>query len=171
MNSVILIGIVVGVFFAGLAIGIIPNEMEKASVQANIERFDHLDFVAFNEQDWKLFNEIHAADVLVVWPDGRETHGTQEHDMDVEFAFSYAPDLKITDHPVTFGQGEWTAGMGIVEGTFTDPMILPDGTVIEPTGKKFQYTMITIAKWENDQIIEEYLFWDNAEVARQMGLG
>ena len=56
--------------------------------------------------------------------------------------------MQIIDHPITFGQGPWTAGMGIVEGTFTEPMIFPDGTVIEPTGNKFKYTMITIAKWQ-----------------------
>lgn len=170
VNQSMWIGITIGVFFAGLAAGIIPSEIEKANVQANIERFDYLDFVSFNEQDWEAFNEIHASDVLVGWPDGRETHGTEEHSVDVEFVFSYAPDIQITDHPINFGQGPWTAGMGIVEGTFTEPMILPDETVIEPTGNKFRYTMITIAKWQDGQIIEEYLFWDNAEVARQMGI-
>lgn len=76
------------------------------------------------------------------------------------------PDVKIKDHPISFGQGPWTAGMGIVKGTFTKPMILPDGAVIESTGNKFRYTMITIAKWQDGQITEEYLYWDNAKVAR-----
>lgn len=169
-NQSIWIGITIGVFFAGIAVGIAPGITEKITVGKNIASFDHLDFVSFNEQDWETFNEIHAPDVLVGWPDGRETHGTEEHSVDVEFVFSYAPDIQIIDHPVTFGQGPWTAGMGVVEGTFTEPMILRDGTVIEPTGKKFKYTMITIAKWQDGQITEEYLYWDNAEVTRQMGL-
>jgi len=169
-NKSIWIGITVSAFFAGLAIGIIPGEIERSNVQANIERFDHLDFVSFNEQDWETFNEIHASGVLVGWPDGKETHGIDEHAVDVEFVFTYAPDVQILEHPISFGHGPWTAGTGVVEGTFTEPMILPDGTVIEPTGKKFKYTMITIAKWQDGQIIEEYLYWDNAEVARQMGI-
>jgi hypothetical protein len=169
-NQTIWIGTAIGVFFAGLAVGIVPGMMEKSAVEANIASFDHLDFVSFNQQDWETFNKIHASNVLVGWPDGRETRGIEEHSRDVEFVFTYAPDVKITDHPITFGQGQWTAGMGIVEGTFTEPLILPDDTIIEPTGKKFKYTMITIAKWEDGQIVEEYLYWDNAEVARQMGL-
>ena len=146
------------------------NLVEDEIVKENIARFDYLDFVGFNEQNWEVFNELHANDVLVGWPDGRQTIGMEEHSKDVEYVFSYAPDVQITDHPITFGQGEWTAGMGIVEGTFSEPMILNDGTVIEPTGKKFKYTMITIARWQDGQITEEYLYWDNAEVARQMGI-
>ena len=169
-KQVVWIGITIGVFFAGLAIGIIPGEIEKSNVQANIERFDYLDFVSFNQQDWETFNEIHSSDVLVGWANGKETHGIDEHAVDVEFVFTYAPDVQILEHPITFGQGPWTAGTGVVEGTFTEPMILPDGTMIEPTGKKFKYTMVTIAKWEDGQITEEYLYWDNAEVARQMGI-
>ena len=30
--------------------------------------------------------------------------------------------------------------------------------------------MVTIAKWQDGQITEEYLYWDNAEIARQMGI-
>ena len=169
-NQSIWIGITIGVFFVGLAIGIIPNEMEKANVQANIERFDHLDFVLFNEKDWEVFSELHHPDVLVGYSDGRVTTDIEAHQPDVEFVFTWAPDVQITDHPITFGQGPWTAGTGVVEGTFTEPMILSDGTVIEPTDKKFKYTMVTIAKWKDGQITEEYLYWDNAEVARQLGL-
>ena len=170
MNQKIWIGVTISVFLLGLGIGIIPSAIEKANVQANIERFDYLDFVTFNEQDWEEFNKIHSSDVLVGFPDGRQTQGTEDHHKDVEFMFTYAPDTQITDHPISFGQGPWTAGMGVVEGTFTEPMILSDGTVIEPTGNKFKFNMVTIAKWENEQITEEYLYWDNAEIARQMGI-
>ncbi len=145
-------------------------ETEAKTVQANIERFDHLDFVSFNDQDWDVFSKLHHPDVLVGYSDGRETIGMDAHRPDVEFSFEYAPDIKITSHPITFGQGEWTAGTGVVEGTFTEPMHLPDGTVIEPTGNSFKYTMVTIAKWQDGVITEEYLFWDNAEVARQLGI-
>ncbi len=142
----------------------------EANVRANLERFDHLDFVSFNKQDWDAFNGTHSPDVLVGWPDGRKTRGAHTHHTDVEFMFTYAPDVQIIDHPIAFGQGPWTAGMGVVEGTFSKPMALPDGKVIEPTGKKFKYTMITIAKWQDGKIAEEYLFWDNSEIAKQMGM-
>ena len=107
-------GITIGVFFAGLVIGIIPSEMEKANVQANIEHFDHLDFVSFNEQDWEVFTQLHHPNVLVGYFDGRITNNMEEHQPDVEFVFTWAPDVQIIDHPITFGRGPWTAGTGIV---------------------------------------------------------
>ena len=45
------IGISIGIFFTGLAIGVTPDLIEKTTVDANIERFDHLDFISFNERD------------------------------------------------------------------------------------------------------------------------
>jgi len=43
------------------------------------------------------------------------------------------------------------------------PLTLPDGTVKQPTGKKVRLNIATIARWENGRIVEEYLFWDNAD--------
>jgi hypothetical protein len=34
--------------------------------RANLERFDKLDFDAWNNRNWTLFREIHGPDVLVV---------------------------------------------------------------------------------------------------------
>jgi len=59
-----------------------------------------------------------------------------------------------------------------MEGTFTQPMPLPDGTSIPPTGKAFKISMATIGRWNAEGTMdEEYLFWDNATYMRQLGLG
>jgi hypothetical protein len=47
---------------------------------------------------------------------------------------------------------------------------LPDGTVIQPTGKSFVVIFSTAARWRNGKIVEEYLFYDNATILRQVGL-
>lgn len=85
--------------------------------------------------------------------------------------FTYAPDTSIDIHPIKFGSGNWTAVTGIMTGTFSKQMVLSDETSIQPTGKKFNITMATIAHWNNGKIIEEYLFWDNAAIMKQMGIG
>ena len=38
--------------------------------------------------------------------------------------FAFAPDAKITTHPVKFGSGDWTAVIGVMEGTFPNRSIL-----------------------------------------------
>jgi hypothetical protein len=143
----------------------------EAIVKANLERFDTLDFDAFSNQNWALLNEIHAPDVFVVWPDGRQTTGIEQHDKDLKEMFVYAPDTKINVHPIKFGSGNWTAVTGFMTGTFSKPMPLANGSMIPPTGKQFNLTMATIAEWNDDgRIAKEYLFWDNAAFMKQIGL-
>ena len=133
-------------------------------VQANLKRFDQLDFEAYSERkNIKLFRNIHCLDVKVVFPDGRTTEGIEQHVTDINGLFNGTPDSRITAHPIAFGSGEWTVTTGVMEATFSEPMKLPDGQAIAPTGKKVKMPMATIAKWKNGCIAEEHLFWDNAE--------
>lgn len=145
---------------------------EQEQVQTNLKRFDQLDFDAYSQRkDMKLFKEIHCSNVKVVFPDGRTTHGIEQHLKDIEGLFNGTPDSRVTSHPVSFGSGNWTLATGVLEATFTEPMQLPDGSSIPPTGKKVKLTMATVARWKNGCIAEEQLFWDNAEYMKQLGLG
>lgn len=58
-----------------------------------------------------------------------------------------------------------------MEGTFSKPMNLGGGKVIAPTGKTFKLTMNTVAHWKDGVMQEEYLFWDNAGLMAQIGVG
>jgi hypothetical protein len=163
-------------------------EDTRANVTKRLQRFDQLDFDAFSKQDWKLFNEIHCPDVVVTFPDGHQTHGIKKHQEDMAAMFVPTPDLRVTEHSVSFGSdvwarstpdrrtsaqsltpGEWTSTVGIMEGTFTKPMTMGDKT-IQPTGKKLQLAMATVAHWKNRCIAEETLFWDNVTYLQQLGI-
>lgn len=162
-------GIATGLLILGVSYAVLEYQ-EDAVVNANIERFDTLDFEAFSNQDWELFNDIHSEDVVVVFPDGRKTIGIEQHDKDIAAMYEFAPDLRVTAHPIKIGSGDWTAVTGVIEGTFTQPMVLPDGTEIQPTGKAFKIPMATFAHWENGKIVEENLFWDTSAMMAQMGI-
>lgn len=142
---------------------------EKAQVAAHLARFDELDFDVFSNQKWDRLSESHADDIVVTWPDGHQTNGIAKHIEDLKAMFVYAPDTKISTHPIKFGSGDWTCATGVMTGTFSQPMPTPDKT-IPPTGKSFELTMATIARWEDGKMIEESLFWDNQEFMRQIGL-
>src|ERR1700746_448093 len=45
-----------------------------------------------------------------------------------------------------FHVAEWTAVMGFLDGTFTKPMTLADGTVIQPTGKAYNLSEATLGR-------------------------
>ncbi|OTG76061.1 hypothetical protein B9T26_02915 [Acinetobacter sp. ANC 4169] len=149
-----------------------PKKAETSQVQANLKRFDRLDFDAYSQRkNMKLFKDLHCENVKVVFPDGRVTHGIKDHMSDMDnILFNGTPDSRITSHPIAFGSGDWTAATGVLEATFSKPMKLADGKTIPPTGKKVKMSMVTLAKWHNGCITEEHLFWDNAEYMKQLGL-
>jgi SnoaL-like polyketide cyclase len=142
----------------------------EAIGRAHIAKFDRLDFDAFTNQKWDLFKESHSADIAVHWPDGHVTHGLEQHIADLKAMFVYAPDTRIHEHPVKIANGEWTSVIGIMEGTFTQPMPIGEGKTIPPTGKAFKLTMSTVGHWKNGTMDAEYLFWDNQTFMKQIGL-
>lgn len=140
-------------------------------VLEHLATFDDLDYNVFSGQSWVELHRSHAQDVVVHWPDGRKTTGIDTHIEDLKTLFVWAPDTRIKEHPVKLGQGDWTAVIGIMEGTFTQPMPTPDGGSILPTGKAYKIKMATISQWNAAGTMdEEYLFWDNQEFNRQIGL-
>lgn len=145
---------------------------EAAQIAANLQTFDELDYDVFTHQRWDRLHESHGQDIVVHWPDGRTTQGIDPHIEDLKAMFVWAPDTRIHEHPVKLGQGEWTAVIGYIEGTFTEPMPIGDGQFIEPTGSTYRIRMATIGHWTPEGVMdEEYLFWDNQDFYRQIGLG
>ena len=82
------------------------------------------------------------------------------------------PDMHVHNdpYPVQFGAGDWTTVIGRVTGTFSGELVLPDGTVIPGTDKSFEVDLATIARWEGELMVEEWVFWDSALLAQQIGL-
>ena len=145
-----------------------------AALAKNLANFDDLDFHVYTGQQWANLHKSHAQDIVVYYPDGQTTKGIPDHIKELSFMWTFAPDNRITEHPVRFGtaDAEWTAVMGFLDGKFTKPMTLPDGTVIQPTGKAYHLPMATLGHWNKQGVMaEEYLFWDNATLMKQIGVG
>ncbi len=143
----------------------------ETAVTKNLANFDTLDFDVYTNQKWDRLKETHAEDIVVTWPDGRETKGLADHIKDLAFMFSFAPDTRIKVHPIKVAAGEWTSVQGEMEGTFTLPMKLPNGTTIAPTNKAFKLKMVTIGHWTKEGVMDhEWLIWDNDAFNKQIGL-
>ncbi len=138
--------------------------------KTQLEAFDDLDYNVFSGQKWDELHRSHDEDIQVHWPDGHTTKGIQVHIDDLKAMFVYAPDPRIKQHPIRISCGEWTSVMGIMEGTFTEPMHGEDGRTIQPTGKAFKLPMVTIGHWKDGKMDEEWLFWDNQAYMKQIGL-
>lgn len=147
------------------------QEAEKTT-NHNLKTFDTLDFDVYTNQKWDRLKESHAENILVHYPDGSTTRGLHDHIEQLKPMFVFAPDTRIEQHPVRFGNDNWTGVIGYIEGTFTKPMPIGNGQFIQPTGKKFKLGMSTIGHWNKDGVMdEEYLFWDNKDFMKQIGLG
>ena len=118
--------------------------------KANLERFDKLDFEAWNNRNWTLFREIHSPDVLVVDFNGNATRGIEQHVQYAMAAISSAPESRVIAHPIKIAAGNWTAVTGTLPGNVT---------------------MVTVAHWEDSRIAEEYLFMQNPIVMNQVEPG
>ena len=170
-SLVLLLGFAVVAIVAVLLDGKTSAANDTKDVNATrLAKFDELDYEAFSKQNWDLFHKTHTDDVVVVWPDGHETKGFEKHIEDMKYMFSYAPDTRITAHPVKVASGEWTAVIGEMSGTFSKPMVTADGKTIQPTGKKFDLKMATFAHWKGDKFDKEILIWDNQTFMKQIGL-
>ncbi|GAB3348692.1 ester cyclase [Lysobacter tyrosinilyticus] len=143
---------------------------ESAEQAKNLANFDDLDFNVYSNQKWDELSKSHAPDIVVHWPDGRITTGIEPHIADLKQQFVFAPDTKIKTHPIKIAQDNYTAVTGVMEGTFSQPMPTPDGRSIPPTNKPFKLEMVTIGRWENGVMKEEWLFWDNQAFMKQIGL-
>ena len=139
----------------------------------NAERMYALD-EAWNARDWDTFDAYHDPDhVVVYWPERQSmpTRGGPDHRAEAERFCRAFPDNKVK-HPydLLFGDDDCTCFVTRFTGTFTGPLDLPDGTVIQPTGKSFDVFFSTTARWHMGKIVEEYLFYDSATFMKQIGL-
>lgn len=128
---------------------------------------------AFNRHDEAYFAAAHHPDMVahvmgslepVV---GRDALGAALDAMVRAF-----PDMRVHNdpYPVQFGADDWTTVIGKVTGTFSGEMVFPDGTVLPGTGKSFEVDLATTARWEGELMVEEWVFWDSALMAQQIGL-
>jgi ketosteroid isomerase-like protein len=147
------------------------TEVVMSTEERNMELMQTLDD-AWNAQDWDTFDQRHKPDVVVRWPGQPPTNGTHDHRAEAIQMFKTFPDNRVQNRPykVFFASGDWTCSISRFTGTMTGPMQGPDGSEIPPTGKSFAVDFFTVAKWDNEQIVEENLMYDLVTFIKQIGL-
>lgn len=127
---------------------------------------------AFNRQDVAGMDAAHHADLVAyIMGSSEPILGQAAHAEAMKDLFRAFPDIRVDDnYPIQFGSGDWTTVVNRVTGTFTGELVQPDGTVVPGTGKGFDVHLTTTARWEGEQMVEEWVFWDSALMAQQIGL-
>lgn len=141
-----------------------------ADIPGRLRAQEAFDDDVFNGQKWEKLGETHAENVVVFWPDGRQTTGLHAYIQDMKTMFVATPGLRIDAHPVRFGSGDWTAAIGEMSGAFTADMPLGGGRVAHPNGRAFRLRLAVVAHWSGGKMDRKYLFYDQHAYLRQLGL-
>jgi len=127
---------------------------------------------AFNARDFEAVDAVHHPDMIAFITGLAEpVYGREAHAAAMQQFLRSFPDMHVnTPYPIQFGGGDWITVVTHATGTFTGEMMLPNGTVITPTGKAFDVEFGQTSKWDGDRLIWISAFWDSSLQATQLGL-
>jgi len=128
---------------------------------------------AFNDRDYAVLEKVHHPDMIAFVPGSAEPiYGRVAHDVAIRQMLRTFPDIRVhcDPYPIQFGSGDWITVVTNVTGAFAGELVLPDGTLIQPTGKGFDVEFAQTTRWHGDQLIWISAFWDTALQAQQIGL-
>ena len=127
---------------------------------------------AFNARDFALVDTVHHPQMVAhITGNAQPIYGSVKHGEAMQQMLRIFPDMHVqTPYPVQLGSGDWITVVSRATGTFTGEMVLPNGKVIPPTGKKFDVDLAQTTKWDGDRLIIISAFLDVALQMRQMGL-
>jgi hypothetical protein len=126
----------------------------------------------FNARDFDALDTVHHPDMIAyVTGSAEPIYGRQAHAAAMQQLVRMFPDIRVhTPYPIQFGTGDWITVVTNVTGTFTGEMVLPDGTLIAPTGKTFDVEFGQTSKWDGEQLVVISAFWDAELQAKQLGI-
>jgi len=142
------------------------------TVKKNLKLMEAVDN-AWNNKDWDLLSSFYDENVEVYWPDRMDAlRGKNEYAKAVQMFVKGFPDIHIENKPyrICFGQDDWTCTVAIMNGTNKASMMRPDGTQISPTNKTYRTYFCRMVRWDHSQIVEEWIFYDMANMMKQLGL-
>jgi steroid delta-isomerase-like uncharacterized protein len=123
---------------------------------------------AFNAHDEAAIRALHAENIKFEAPGAA---GIEGREAVTGYAMTWLkgfPDAKITVRNEVVN-GPWVVQEFTLEGTHTAPLDGPAG-MIPPTGKKVSSRAVSVGRYENGQIVEARLYFDQTEVMTQLGL-
>lgn len=123
---------------------------------------------AFNAHDEAAVRATTADDCVFEGPGGVRLEGGDAvtgYGMAWLNAFS---DATIEVHTLAI-DGEWAAMTGVFKGTHDGTLSSPEGDV-PPTGRRLEGRCSQFARFVDGKSVEEYLYYDQMDVATQLGL-
>jgi steroid delta-isomerase-like uncharacterized protein len=123
---------------------------------------------AFNAHDESALRQLHAANIKFEAPGDVHLEGSEAVTGYAMTWLNGFPDAKLVVRNQV-ACDPWLIQEFTLQGTHTAPLNGPTG-MIPPTGKRIDSRAVSVGRYENGQIFETRLYFDQSEVMTQLGL-
>ncbi len=124
---------------------------------------------AMNNRDMEALEACYAPDVVATTPDAGELHGSVQLIEYMRRMVEMLPDFEYTSVRA-LESGDAAIDVGIVTGTNSGPLLMPDGTSLPATGKQVRLRSVDIATVSNGRINKHDFYFDQMEMMLQLDL-
>ena len=126
---------------------------------------------ALNDHDLERFESLHLNSVIQRDPQHPEgIKGVKAIRAGLEPFLKAFPDIRYVVER-QFGAGDWITQVGHMRGTHTGPLEVPGGPTIPATNKPVRMPSALVARLEGGKFAEINLYFDQAGLMAQLGLG
>lgn len=136
---------------------------------SNLDRFKAIDD-AYNARDWNAYSAL-LDDGFRGWMQGKaRPEGKPEHVSAAKQFCVVSADNRVHNESyiVALHDGDWTCTIARFTGTLTSALRTEEGKTVEPDGQEFDTTLAVMARWISGKIVEEYEFFNDAVILRQL---
>lgn len=119
--------------------------------------------------DLEALRAIYAPDVVATTPDEGELHGIDrfiEWNQSFVGSFTDRQYVPLHEHETA----ECAIDQGDFVGTHTEPLELPDGQTVPPTGKQIRMREADVATVREGRIVRHDFYFDQLDMLVQLGL-
>ena len=124
---------------------------------------------AMMSQDFAALGEIYASDAVAVTPDQGEVRGREPIVQYLKQFIEAFPDLQY-ESLHAHESGNTAIDEGLVVGTNTQPLPMPNGDSLPPTGKQIRIRSVDVVTVDNGAVVSHRFYFDQMEFLGQLGL-
>jgi len=124
---------------------------------------------AMTSHDLEALGRMYAPDAVAVTPDQGEIRGREQIVNYLEQFNDAFPDLRF--EPLhAHESGDTAIDEGFVVGTHTEPLPMPNGESLPPTGRQIRVRSVDVATVEDGAVTSHRFYFDQMEFLGQLGL-
>ena len=124
---------------------------------------------AMMSQEFGALGAMYSSDAIAITPDQGEIRGREQIVQYLKAFVDAFPNLRY-ESLHAHESGNTAIDEGFVVGTHTQPLPMPDGESLPPTGKQIRLRSVDVATVEHGEVTSHRFYFDQMEFLGQLGL-